>query len=133
MNQDIKGRPVKTNRGFYDHFGILLNDGTVVELAKPSEGGRVRRVSFDEFARGNRVVFVSSDSDLPPETIARRALSQVGRSGYRLLSRNCEHFARWSSTGRWKSSQVGAATSIALFGLGILALSTALRSPQSSR
>ena len=42
----------------------------------------------------------------PPDEIATRALSHVGRDGYCPVVENCEHFASWCATGQRGSRQV---------------------------
>jgi hypothetical protein len=102
----------------YEHFGIDMGDGTVVELAgdepgQPVAAGtpgtmRVRRSSRQDFARGGTIHPIASDpaTTLPVSEVLQRAESQLGRQAYCLVSGNCEHFARWCKTGQWVSHQV---------------------------
>jgi hypothetical protein len=38
--------------------------------------------------------------------VVERARSRLGEDGYDLYTKNCEHFARWSKTGKWESRQI---------------------------
>lgn len=53
---------------------------------------------------------VSPNADLymnfSAEEVAKRALGEVGKGGYHLLFKNCEHFAVWCATGVSESVQV---------------------------
>jgi hypothetical protein len=43
---------------------------------------------------------------LPAEEVRARAARSVGHTGYSVLWRNCEHFARWCAVGKFESPQV---------------------------
>ncbi len=96
----------------YTHHGIDMGDGTVVH-ARPDdperifEGGKVDRTSLGEFALGAPVRVVTTPAACyPPDEIADRALTLVGRDGYCPVVENCEHFATWCATGERQSRQV---------------------------
>ena len=96
----------------YTHHGIDLGDGTVVH-ARPDDperifdGGSVARTSRGEFAAGALIRVITDPPPLhPPDEIAARALSLVGRDGYCPVVENCEHFATWCATGERGSRQV---------------------------
>ena len=96
----------------YTHHGIDLGDGTVVH-ARPDDperifdGGSVARTSRGEFAAGAPIRVITDPPPLhPPDEIAARALSLVGRDGYCPVVENCEHFATWCATGERGSRQV---------------------------
>ncbi len=100
----------------YRHFGVDLGDGSVMHLAgdanlatwNPTSWGRmsVRRVSIDEFSGGSEVRIEKRKSPLEVDETMERALAWEGRTGYHLCERNCEHFARWCTTGDYSSFQV---------------------------
>lgn len=109
------GDHLRVWRGLYAHHGIYIGGGTVMEHAKPCEGGHIRRVLIDEFARGARIQALNPQNSLAPHVVVRRALSAEGMPGYNALSRNCEHFAKWCKTGIASSRQVqGAAIAAVL-------------------
>jgi hypothetical protein len=96
----------------YTHHGIDLGDGTVVH-ARPDDperifdGGSVARTSLAEFAAGAPIRVITDPPSIhPPDEIATRALSHVGRDGYCPVVENCEHFASWCATGERGSRQV---------------------------
>ena len=51
---------------------------------------------------------VDYDDDLsyPPDVVIEKARNRLGEKRYNLLTRNCEHFARWSKVGSHSSLQV---------------------------
>ena len=98
----------------YVHHGVDLGDGTVVharprDFRWPFGGGSVVRTSIAEFADGEELrTTLDPPAAFPPEEIAARALSQVGRDGYCPVVSNCEHFATWCATDEPRSRQVEA-------------------------
>jgi hypothetical protein len=101
----------------YLHYGIDMGDGSVVELAadeptqlksRPNfQAMSVRRVSRAEFSRGGLVYLdKASTTSFTDDQVVARAESQIGKSAYCLVTKNCEHFARWCQSGRWVSHQV---------------------------
>ncbi|MCS7168588.1 MAG: lecithin retinol acyltransferase family protein [Gemmatales bacterium] len=99
-----KGDHLVVPYGLYTHHGIDIGDGTVVTLSKERNG--VVRIPFSEFSDGRTVFVREYDKCYRPNTVVSRALRCVGRKGYHLLYRNCEHFATWCKTGRFESPQV---------------------------
>jgi hypothetical protein len=122
------GDHVKVRRYLaYAHHGIYIGAGRVIHFdGEPLARRRacIREGSLDEFLRGGRLVRVSSSSSLSPEEVVRRAQGAVhgGFGPYRLLSRNCEHFASWCKLGRKRSVQVRRLAALAVLGLAGLAL-----------
>lgn len=105
----------------FQHHGVDLGDGSVVHftdgrggVAGPggdSRNFRVCRTPLAQFLpRGIVMVHRVRHADpLPSEKVRRRAMRMVGRSGYDLVTNNCEHFASWCVTGHFESRQVGIA------------------------
>ena len=100
----------------YQHHGIDMGDGTVIHLA-PVEGQRlairdsgrnfsVRRVSLEEFCQGSKPHVVLHAGERTAEEIAAAAERELGKSGYNLVSGNCEHFATECATGQSRSHQI---------------------------
>lgn len=98
----IPGDHVRVWRGFYWHHAIVVGEDHVIEFGGGAGGGPVRSTPIGAFARGGRIEIVVRGGPIA----VWRAESQLGRSDFDLLLRNCEHFATWSSTGRWASGQV---------------------------
>jgi hypothetical protein len=102
----------------FQHHGIDLGDGSVVHFSDGRQGiagpggehknFEVQRTPIEVVtSRGRDQLHVVSHSNpLPPDEVADRAISQVGRRGYHLLFDNCEHFAMWCVVGRDESRQV---------------------------
>ncbi|MEO1008954.1 MAG: lecithin retinol acyltransferase family protein [Planctomycetota bacterium] len=113
------GDVVRVWTGWYWHYAIFVGmlGGVapgVVELAKPREGGRVRRVAWTQFLGGRSFAVVTPPDAMPGHCVARRALAAIGRRGYDLLFWNCETFATECATGRGRSDQVRGIASLAL-------------------
>lgn len=112
-----RGDHLHASRPAYHHDGIDLGDGRVVHLAADEGGPKatacVRISTFEEFAGDGTVMVRQYAGDRDPDAIVERALSRVGRSGYDLVTNNCEHFARWCVTGDHHSEQVVAGVSAA--------------------
>lgn len=100
---------IKVWRSFYWHHGIDMGDGTVIHFT--GEPGRrldaaVRRTTLEHFLRGGEVCSVRHQQPLPADEVRVRATRCLGHTGYSILWRNCEHFARWCTVGRHESRQV---------------------------
>ncbi|RMD85163.1 MAG: hypothetical protein D6815_02490 [Candidatus Dadabacteria bacterium] len=112
-----RGDHIRVWRGAYYHHGIELADGTVVHYTgEPGNkaNARVRRTSMAAFLKGGKKEVVHYGRALPPAEVEKRALSQLGRRRYSLFWENCEHFATWCKTGKWRSEQVGRAKGVAI-------------------
>lgn len=97
----------------FRHYGIALDDGTVVHFRGRLEyihaNAWIQRTSCADFCQGGTICPACDVRfAFPPEEVARRALSQVGCDfgGYNFLSNNCEHFVNWCACGRRISRQV---------------------------
>jgi hypothetical protein len=104
------GDQVKALRGIYAHHAIYVGNGWLIEFGGGLGGGPVSWVRWDVFQNGDQVVLVRAGGDLA----VNRAVSQLGRNDFNLVSSNCEHFANWCTTGDWASSQVWAAGTVAV-------------------
>lgn len=97
----------------FRHYGVDMGDGTVVHFCGDrnyiQQEAWIKRSCLVDFcagacphqAREVRYCFA-------PETVVRRAMSQVGGNfgGYNFLLNNCEHFANWCACGKKISRQV---------------------------
>ena len=107
------GDHVRVGRFLYSHHAIVESPDTVIEFGGGLQGGCVQRTSLDVFADGGEVELVQRGG----HTAVERARGQLGRTGFDLISRNCEHFASWCATGRWESSQVQVAVAVGALAL----------------
>lgn len=98
----LAGDHVRVWRGLYWHHAVYVGDGWLIEFGSSIFGGRVAHVEWGVFSKGRSVDWVSRGG----REAVQRAFSQLGRSDFDVLSRNCEHFATWCVTGRWESGQV---------------------------
>jgi hypothetical protein len=112
------GDHIYVERGVYEHHGLDLGDGAVIDFAA-REGGKaaatIRSTTLEDFAQSGCVKVRAYGARFTPEDSVARARSMLGCSGYDLFGNNCEHFASWCVTGEHASAQVEEATSAAGF------------------
>ena len=90
--------------GFSEHVAVQFSANRVAHLT-PDGGEEI--ISFDEFAQGLPVKEIRRASP----HMYNQILKRVGESarnpgGYRLIDRNCEHYASWLFDGREESPQI---------------------------
>jgi len=96
----------------YNHCGIYESAGYVIHFASPEgseinqENAVVHRTSFEHFKDGCTVKVIDIGNSLPAEETLRRAYQCIGMKGYNFTSFNCDHFATWCKTGKYRSIQV---------------------------
>lgn len=91
----------------FDHHGIYLGGGELIEYDGPVSSGKVRLTTLADFGRSNEPIdVVPSERRYPPEEVAARARSRLGEQRYSLVFQNCEHFAYWCRSGKARSEQV---------------------------
>ncbi len=93
----------------YFHHGIFVGRGRVIHYsgdAKNKQDASIRRGSIAEFASGADVHVVNYKDALTKTEVIFRAESCLGERDYDLAANNCEHFAVWCKTGRFRSGQV---------------------------
>ncbi len=97
------GDIVRVKVKFYHHYGIFLDDNTVVQFGMPDNSGvdpkdiAVIVTDIDTFLRGGELeVAKLSLSEkvkrFSPRKTKEIALGRVGETGYNILHNNCEHF-----------------------------------------
>jgi hypothetical protein len=95
-------RPKKNGLG--THFGVRFPSGEVIDY---TAGDGFRRVTFREFAEGEKVTVVR---EIPWShgPFVRARLDDLMRNprDYDLLTWNCETFAEWLTSGVERSAQV---------------------------
>ncbi len=90
-------------RGLYDHHAIDCGDGTAIEYSRIHG---VRRLSLDEFHKGNPLFVKQYRDSYPPDMVVQRAESRLGENKYNVLTNNCEHFVAWCKIGQKNSEQI---------------------------
>ena len=121
MEQLLPGAHLVSPRRTFDHHGIYAGEGRVIQYTGFKGWLRVRpveEVSLAEFSRGHGFTIQPGGRFSPEETLAR-ARSRLGENLYRLLSNNCEHFARWCVSGASRSFQVERWLGISIEALGV--------------
>lgn len=95
------------------HHGIYVGDDQVVHFYGTSKkyDCQVRLIRVREFERlaaheKQAVKVLHTQRRLSRTETQERALSQLGKSGYNLITNNCEHFANWCVQGVRYSPQV---------------------------
>ena len=98
--------------GVYDHHGIYVNSRQIIHFSggpfSDNKEALICYVTPKKFAKGGqiRVIEYNATERLKPRDAVARARGQLGRGGYDLLDRNCEHLATWCVTGSSVSEQV---------------------------
>lgn len=123
-----RGDHIRARRFGYWHHGIDCGDGTVIHYEGEvirAKHAKIRRVTMQEFTRHAELRTVKDACFYDPDTVVKRAESRLGETGYSAFANNCEHFARWCTTGIGESRQVertlAVASGIALATAGALA------------
>jgi hypothetical protein len=92
------------------HDGIYLGNGYTTHLTGTSKAdARVRVDPVAMFAADRPVTVRPYAGNHDSDAIIARAMSQLGAGSYHLLFNNCQHFARWCTTGDHVSEQVDSA------------------------
>jgi hypothetical protein len=100
----------KVFRDLVTHHGIYCGDGTVIHFHgdKINGNAEIRRDSLENFSHPFPVSEILVFERCPwgsADAVVKRAESCLRESGYNLFSNNCEHFASYCMTNKWKSSQ----------------------------
>ena len=104
------GDIIRVKVSFYYHYGIYVDDNTVIQFGYPDNTG----VKPEDIAVLITDVFAFSCGNLcetgvyekhekkkrfSPEKTVARAKSKLGETGYNLLENNCEHFVYYCAFG----------------------------------
>lgn len=100
-----KGDHIYTQHLGYTHHGIDCGDDRVIHFGRRG-GEKICRISKNEFASGNKINVKEYGKCYSDDAVVRRAEGRLGEKGYDIFSNNCEHFAYWCKTGKYKSEQV---------------------------
>ena len=100
------GDHLKVTRFAYEHHGIYIGNGKVIEYDGPEGGGLIQETTLFEFAGDGLIQKVPSPKVYSSKTIIERAKSRLGEKEYNLISNNCEHFCNWCRSGIHFSFQV---------------------------
>ncbi|MEG5159006.1 lecithin retinol acyltransferase family protein [Microcoleus sp. AT3-A2] len=100
-----KGDHIYIQHVGYTHHGIDCGDDSVIHFGRRG-GEKICRISKKDFASGNKINVKEYGKCYPDDSVVRRAEGRLGEKGYDIFSNNCEHFAYWCKTGKYKSEQV---------------------------
>ena len=116
------------HRGLYKHYGVYAGDGKVIHFAPltgkeiKAENAIVHETTLGNFLKGGVLqIDKKSKAKFSCSEIVERARSQIGNKSYNLVFFNCEHFARWCTSGVCESDQVNAALDVAVEGVVYIA------------
>ncbi len=115
--EPVYGDIVRVKVRFYNHYGIFVDDNTIVQFGlpnnveQPAESVKVLTSDIRTFLNGGELETAVLS---PSEKAARRspkdtvtlALSRIGEGGYHILHNNCEHFVNDCVFGKKASSFV---------------------------
>ena len=98
-----RGDVIRVKMSFYYHYGIYVDDDTVIQFGYPDNTGilpeniSVLSTSIEEFACGRFCetgVLEKCDKKkrLSSKETVNRACARLGETGYNILENNCEHF-----------------------------------------
>jgi cell wall-associated NlpC family hydrolase len=107
------GDIIYADRGLYQHYGLYAGDDKVIHFAPlrgkeiNAENAIIHETTLEEFLKvGELKIDKKSKAQYSRKGIVGRARSQIGARGYNLVFNNCEHFARWCTSGVSESKQV---------------------------
>ncbi len=98
-----RGDIIRVKMSFYFHYGIYVDDDTVIQFGLPDNTG----ILPDKIAVCSTEVYTFSCGNLcetgimdkrerknafSPEKIVSRAKERIGETGYNMTENNCEHF-----------------------------------------
>lgn len=103
MKPPVKGDAIRTKISFYHHYGVFIDEDTIVQFGLPDNTGRALEeidvciTDIDSFAEGRdveRAVFSLAEKRQRrhPDETAEIALSRVGEKGYDFFMNNCADF-----------------------------------------
>ena len=112
-----RGDIIRIKYKFYYHFGIYIDDSTVVQFGlpedsvRPAEEVRVLISDIEAFSCGGEVECavlsaVEKARRRPADDTCAFALSKVGEGGYNILHNNCEHFVHLCVFGKKSSPEM---------------------------
>lgn len=99
------------------HYGVYIGDGLVTHmwarLSQPKASAKVETVTMEDFMklaskRKEAVEVERPPARLSPREVVRQSEMLRGQGGYHVLVNNCEHVARYCSTGQKTSEQLNA-------------------------
>ena len=111
------GDIVRVKVTFYHHYGIFVDEKTVVQFGlpnnveQPADSVKVLTTDVYTFLGGGELETAQlSPSEratrFSPEETVQRALARIGEGGYHIFHNNCEHFVNDCVFGKATSSFV---------------------------
>lgn len=120
------GDVVVSQFGPYQHWSIVSDKmcsmGKYMLISATKRTGTVAEETWDTVTQGKTTYVANITSNKPIISILADARSQIGKWAYSVSSKNCEHFAKWSSGLEFSSTQVKAGVGGAVTGAAAIAL-----------
>lgn len=118
----LPGDELSRKKGLITHYGIAIDDDSVLEIVPDST---TRLVSFEKFANGKPIGIRQPPEEERP-TILERAMHVLrNREKYRFLTNNCEHQKNFVLTGSVHSESVQL---LAIYAFASIAIYASMRS-----
>ena len=114
----LPGDALSRQKGPITHYGIALDDDSVLEIVPDSTP---RLVTVEEFADGNPIWIRRSPEEERPYIVERAMHVLLNLKEYRYLTNNCEHLKNFVLTGKPYSETVWLLTGIAFAAIAIYA------------
>ncbi len=100
------GDIIRVKMSFYFHYGIYVDDDTVIQFGLPDNTGispeqiSVCATDVSSFTCGSLCETGVMDrsekrKSFSPAKIVTRAKERIGETGYNMTENNCEHFVNW--------------------------------------
>lgn len=109
MQQLEPGQHLISDRGLYQHHGIVTGPDEIVHYAGWADGpfsGPVEKTTLAAFSQGQPVSVRSyRQPRYTGDAVVARVMSRLGENKYDLHANNCEHLCSWAVTGRKRSKQ----------------------------
>ncbi|XP_035698726.1 phospholipase A and acyltransferase 2-like [Branchiostoma floridae] len=98
-NKCVRGDLLKFYRFGYSHWGVFVSCGYVIHRTEDNGTVKIREDRFWDLAQNNLIrignFWDNIATPLPGWQIEERARSRLEESGYDVLFKNCENFAKW--------------------------------------
>ena len=115
VTEPKSGDIIRTKVNFYYHYGIFVNEDSVIQFGMPDNSGvdpdtiEVITTDAKTFSNGSIIetAILSASEKIkrnPPKKTVEIALSRLGEKGYNILHNNCEHFVNECVFGESKST-----------------------------
>ena len=106
------GDIIYTKHKMYRHYGIYINEDCVIHYDGKTDdvflrAMCIRETTMDRFLGDKKCYYIDNRvGKFNNEEIVNRAREYIGEEKFNLVCHNCEHFAMWCKSGKYRSNQV---------------------------